>query len=197
MKELRIAQIKAETRAEASAGAESLILTGRPIVYDQPTTINDPAGKYIEIIRSGALDGADISDVRLLVNHDLQKIPLARTPKTMSLSVDAAGLNMSAELPNTEEARAVHTAVKRGDLSGMSFTFTVPAGGDKYNAATNTREIFKIAKVYETSIVSFPAYPQTSIEARAVMEKPLFDSKRAIEKRKAQILINQIKKVEV
>lgn len=193
MKELRIAQITAETRAEASAEAEGLILTGRPIVYDQPTTINDPAGKYIEIIRSGALDGADLSDVRLLYNHDFNKIPLARTPKTMSLSVSPAGLDISAELPNTEEARAVHTAVKRGDLSGMSFTFTVPAGGDKYNPATNTREIFKISKVYETSIVPFPAYPQTSVEARTAIQEAANNPLR----KQAKILINQIKKVEV
>ena len=61
MKELRICEL----RADIPAGNESLILEGMPIVYDQPTTINDPAGKYIEIIRSGALDGADLSDARL------------------------------------------------------------------------------------------------------------------------------------
>lgn len=193
MKELRIAEIQAETRAEATADADSLILNGRPIVYDQPTTINDPAGKYIEIIRRGALDGADLSDVRLFYNHDFNKIPLARTPKTMSLSVDSAGLSISAELPNTEDARAVHTAVKRGDLSGMSFSFTVPAGGDTYNPKTNTREILKIAKIYETSIVPFAAYPQTSVEARTAIQEAVNNPLR----KQAQILINQIMKVEV
>ena len=188
MKEIRVAEI----RAAAPAGAESLVLCGVPIVYDTPTTINDPAGKYVEVIRRGALDGADISDVRLLYNHDLNKVPLARTPRTMRLDIGPAGLEMQATLPDTAEARAVYEAVKRGDLTGMSFAFTVPVGGDQYNPATNTRTITKIEKVYECGVVPFPAYPSASIEARSAQAKSLklFD-----EKKRARILINQILKV--
>lgn len=189
MKEIRIAEI----RAGDPAGSEGLILEGMPIVYDQPTTINDPAGKYIEIIRSGALDQADISDARLLYNHDLNKVPLARTPKTMQLTKDPAGLKMVATLPDTTEAKSVHTAVMRGDLSGMSFAFKVPVGGDSYDAATNTRTINKIEKVYEISVVPFPAYPQTSVEARAAMKDIKDDPLRAA----AKIRINQILMKEV
>jgi HK97 family phage prohead protease len=185
MKELRLSEI----RAEAPAGTKSLVLTGRPIVYDQPTTINDPAGKFIEIIKKGALDNADLSDVRLLYNHDLNKLPLARTPNTMQLKTDPAGLTLSAELPDTEEARAVYESVKRGDLSGMSFAFTVPEGGDSYDAGTNTRTITKISKVYECSIVPFPAYPQTSVEARTAQSNGRLHYKA---RQDAKILINQI-----
>ena len=129
MKEVRVCEI----RAGAAAGAQNALrLEGRPIVYNQPTTIHDPAGAYIEIIRAGALDHADLSDARLFYNHDLNKVPLARTPKTMRLSLDPAGLSMVADLPDTEEARSVYTAVQRGDLSGMSFAFKVPEGGDRY-----------------------------------------------------------------
>jgi len=184
MKEIRVCEI----RAAEPAGESGLILEGRPIVYDQPTTINDPAGQYIEIIRSGALDDADISDTRLLYNHDLSKVPLARTPKTMQLIKDTAGLKMIATLPETEEAKSVYTAVKRGDLTGMSFAFKVPEGGDRYDAATNTREIFKIEKIYEISIVPFPAYPQTSVEARTAMKEIKEDPLRTA----AKIRINQI-----
>lgn len=166
MKELRIAEI----RAEAPAGATGLILVGRPVVYDQPTVIKDKFGEYIEVIRRGALDGADLSDTRLLYNHDLSRVPLARTPKTMQFKLDPAGLTMIAELPDTEEGRSVYTAVKRGDLTGMSFAFKVPEGGSHFDAKTNTRTITKIEKIYECSIVPFPAYPQTSVEARAAIE---------------------------
>lgn len=165
MKEIRICEI----RAEAPAG-DALIIAGRPIVYDQPTTINDPAGRFTEIIKAGALDNADISDVRLMYNHDLNRVPLARTPKTMQLAVGPAGLDMEATLPETEGAKEVYTAVQRGDLSGMSFAFKVPKGGDRYDRKTNTREIFKIEKVLECSVVPFPAYPQASVEARAAFE---------------------------
>lgn len=189
MKELRISEI----RANEPAGSDGLILEGMPIVYDQPTTINDPAGKYIEIIRSGALDQADLSDARLLYNHDLNKVPLARTPKTMQFLKDPAGLKMVANLPDTTEAKSVHTAVMRGDLSGMSFAFKVPPGGDSYDAATNTRTINKIEKVYEISVVPFPAYPQTSVEARAAIQAVKDDPLRAA----AKIRINQILMKEV
>ncbi len=162
LKELRICEIRAETPTNDN----SLILDGTPIVYDEPTVINDPKGIYTEIIRPGALDSADIGDSRLLYNHNLDKVPLARTPKTMQLIKSQTGLKMTAHLPDTEEAKSIYTAVKRGDLSGMSFAFSVPKGGDKYDPKTNTREIFKISKVYEVSITPFPAYPQTSIEAR-------------------------------
>lgn len=166
MKETRICEI----RADASADAKTLRLEGRPIVFDQPTTVNDPAGAYTEIIRAGALDDADLSDARLLYNHDQSRVPLARTPRTMQLISDSTGLRMTADLPDTQEAKAVHTAVQRGDLSGMSFAFKVPKGGDTYDVKTKTRTISKIAKVYEVSVVPFPAYPQTSVEARSSME---------------------------
>ena len=61
-------------------------------------------------------------------------------------------------------------AIKRGDLTGMSFGFKVPEGGSHYDPKTNTRTITKIEKVYEVSIVPFPAYPQTSVEARSQIE---------------------------
>ena len=71
----------------------------------------------------------------------------------------------------------------------MSFAFTVPAGGDHYDPATNTRTIYKIAKVYECSVVPFPAYPQTSIEARSARAASL-ERYKAVNA--AKILINQI-----
>lgn len=189
MKELRIAEL----RTADPVGDSSLILSGRPIVYDQPTTIKAPFGDYIEVIQRGALDGADLSDVRLLYNHDMNKIPLARTPKTMTLSLDPAGLTMRAELPSTEEGKSVHTAVGRGDLSGMSFAFKVPEGGSHFDAKTNTRSISKIEKVYECSVVAFPAYPQTSVEARSAIEGT-WEALKAPERQAAKIKINQILK---
>lgn len=187
MKEVRITEIRAAD--PAAAGGKALILSGRPIVYDTPTTINDLGGSYREVIKRGALDGADLSDVRLLYNHDVNKVPLAKTPKTMSLELDPAGLTFTATLPDTESAREVYEAVKRGDLNGMSFAFTVPEGGDSYDAATNTRTIYKIAKVYECSVVPYAAYPTTSVEARGAINDGL---KRLQQRQQAKILFNQI-----
>lgn len=182
MKETRNAQIQSN---------DEFTLIGTPIVFDTPTTINDPRGSYKEIIKRGALDAADLSDIRLLYNHDMNKLPLARVPKTMEFNVDDRGLHMRATLPDTEEARAVHTAVCRGDLNGMSFSFKVDKGGSQYDAKTNTRTITKIEKVYECSVVPFPAYQTTSVEARSQMTEI-----QQLEKRKDQlkIKVNQILK---
>lgn len=184
MKEIRTAEIRASKLTDA------MIIEGRAIVFDQATTISDPAGSFTEIIARGALDNADLTDVRLLFNHDLNRVPLARTPKTMSLSVDPAGLTIRATLPNTESAREVYEAVKRSDLRGMSFAFKVPEGGDTYDPKTNTRTISKIEKVYECSIVQFPAYGQTSVEARSVMTE---SQKRLRKLEKLKSVVNMIK----
>lgn len=191
MKEIRVAEIRANE--PAADGKKALILSGRPVVYDTPTLINDIGGSYIEIVESGALDGADLRDVRLLVGHDASKIPLARTPKTMSLKLDDSGLTFEATLPDTEAGREAYKAVERGDLRGMSYAFTIPEGGDSYDPETNTRIIKRIAKVYECSLTAFPAYESTYVSAESR------DSRRFLcglmqRKKEARILINQILK---
>ena len=181
-----------ETRnSKIQSNDNELELIGTPIVFDKATTINDTLGSYKEVIKRGSLDSADLSDIRLLYNHDTNKLPLARVPKTMQFTVDDKGLHMRATLPDTEEARAVHTAVSRGDLSGMSFAFKVPKDGSFYDSKTNTRTITKIEKVYECSVVPFPAYQTTSIEARNQMTE-----QQKLDKQKDQlrIKVNQILK---
>ena len=189
MKEVRVTEI----RANEPAGEKALILSGRPVVYETPTVIKDIGGSYIEIVKRGALDGADLSDVRLLVGHDATKIPLARTPKTMSLKLDEAGLTFEAALPDTEAGRAAYQAVERGDLRGMSYAFTVPDGGDSFDPKTNTRTITKIAKVYECSLTAFPAYESTYVSAESRDSRLLLCG--LMEKRSnAKKLVNQILK---
>ena len=192
MKEIRVAEIRANE--PTADGEKALILSGRPVVYDTPTLIKDISGSYIEIVERGALDNADLSDVRLLVGHDASKIPLARTPKTMSLQVDEGGLQIKATLPNTEAGREAYQAVERGDLRGMSYAFTVPEGGDSYDPKTNTRTIKRIAKVYECSLTAFPAYESTYVSAESRDSRLLLCG--LMQKTdEAKILINQIMKV--
>lgn len=191
MKEIRTSGINASKSAD---NGDKYILEGRPIVFNEETTIRDLHGEYKEIIKPNALDKADLSDIRLLYNHDTSKVPLGRTPKTLQFKRDSAGLTMIAELPQTEDGKSVYESVKRGDLSGMSFAFKVPENGSSYDAKTNTRTITKIDKVYEFSITPFPAYPQTSVEARSQIDlernrKNLIDQ--------AKIKINKIRKVEI
>ena len=114
-----------EIRAEQKAGEDSkgkYTLYGLPIVYDSRTDI----GYFDEIIERGALDKADLKDVRFLVNHDLSKIPLARSRNnnensTMRLKVTDKGLEVEIDLDadNNTDARNLYSAISRGDISGM------------------------------------------------------------------------------
>ena len=115
-----------EVRAEKEESGD--IITGRPIVYDSKTDL----GFFDEIIERGALKDTDLTDVRFLVNHDISRIPLARSRRnnensTMRLLVDDEGMSIRVKLDteNNSEARALYSAVQRGDISGMSFMFGI------------------------------------------------------------------------
>lgn len=159
-----------EIRAEQDEERGSVIV-GRPIVYDSRTDID---GYFAEIIERGALKNTDLTDVRFLVNHDLSKIPLARSRRntknsTMQLSVDDEGLGIRVVLDteNNTEARNLYSAIERGDISGMSFMFGVDAEEwEDLDSDYPTRHIKSISTVVEVSAVTFPAYESTSISAR-------------------------------
>lgn len=147
------------------------IIEGRAIVYDSVTDL----GFCKEVIEKGALKETDLTDVRLLVNHDISKIPLARSRNnndnsTMLLTVDSEGLLIKAELDveNNADAKSLYSAVQRGDISGMSFMFSVEEEEwTELNTDMPTRHIKKIASVIECSAVTFPAYEETSINTRS------------------------------
>ena len=158
-----------EVRAEE--GEQGNIITGRPIVYNTRTDL----GWYDEIIESGALDNTDLRDVRFLVNHDTSKIPLARSRNnngnsTMLLSVDSEGMKIKVVLDteNNQEARALYSAVQRGDISGMSCMFSIrDEEWDDLDSDHPIRHIKDISTVVEVSAVTFPAYESTEINARS------------------------------
>lgn len=157
-----------EIRAEESDSGNTI--TGRPIVYNSKTDL----GWFAEIIERGALDNADLTDVRFLVNHDTSKIPLARSRKntknsTMQLSVDNDGMSIRVTLDteNNAEARALYSAVQRGDITGMSFMFGIAREEwEDLDSEYPTRHIHEISTVVEVSAVTFPAYESTEINAR-------------------------------
>jgi len=186
MKETRHIEIRTE-----QSKTDEMVLIGTPVVFNTPTTINDPMGSFTEVIQRNAFEGVDLNDTRLLVNHDYNSIPLAKTPKTMELWTDEKGLNMRAVLPNTEHARSVFTAVERGTMTGMSFSFTCDSDGQSYDVEKRTRTISRINKLYECSIVNFPAYQTASVEARNQMQEAEQEEKR---KEQAKIKINQLLK---
>lgn len=186
-KELERRSYSFEVRAEQSERGSRI--TGRPIVYNSRTDI---AGLFDEVIEEGALNNADLRDVRFLVNHDLSKIPLARSRNnngnsTMQLRVDSAGMEIDVDLDteNNADARALYSAVSRGDITGMSFMFAVgDEEWDNIDTDHPTRRIKEISSVVEVSAVTFPAYASTSINARS--QEALESAKAALESAKQQ-----------
>ena len=156
------------------------VITGRPIVFESKTNL----GYFDEVIERGALDKTDLRDVKFLVNHDTSKIPLARSRNnnansTMQLIPDdnGMGIRVNLDIENNSEARALYSAVKRGDISGMSFMFGI--NGEEWEALDSdhpTRHITSISNVVEVSAVTFPAYESTEISAR---DKSALDNARS------------------
>jgi len=167
-KEIR--SLEFEIRAEET-GKEELAgrLTGTPIVFNQVTDL----GWIREMIEPGALDNTDLRDVRFLVGHDTTGIPLARSRNnnensTMQLSVNERGMDIRVDLDieNNPRAKELYSAVKRGDITGMSFMFTVDKDSwEDLESEQPLRRINSISRVFEVSAVTFPAYEGTSLEA--------------------------------
>ena len=168
-----------ELRAQNDEEHGSFI-EGVPIVFDKKTDL----GWYSEIIDREALSKTDLKDVRFLVNHNTDMTPLARSRNnnknsTMQMEIKDDGMHIRVNLDteNNTDARNLYSAVKRGDVSGMSFMFTVR--GDKWDDMDSDhpiRTVTDIRKVYEVSAVTFPAYEATSIDARC---KQTLESARA------------------
>lgn len=170
-----------EVRAEENE-EHGKILTGQPIVYDERTNL----GWYDEIIDNGALAETDLRDVRFLVNHNTDMIPLARSRNnnansTMQMEViEGKGMSIRVDLDteNNAEAKSLYSAVERGDISGMSFMFVVDGESwEDIDTDHPTRHVRSIRQVLEVSAVTFPAYEATSIQARGLSDA--LDSARA------------------
>ena len=174
----------AYTNLELRALDDGNTLVGYAAVFDSPS---EPM-PYTEFVRRGAFaktlnDGAD---VRLLIDHE--GVPLARTKSgTLSLEEDERGLRVEAELdPENPDAARVLSAMRRGDLSQMSFAFKTVK--DSYNEDRSVREL-KEVKLFDVSIVTFPAYEDTVAELRTRNETATVTVASNILIRKNQVLI--------
>ena len=184
-------------KVRAEGGEEKgNVIVGRPIVYDSKTDL----GWCYEIIERGALDNCNLTDIIFSVNHDINKIPLARYREgyennTMQVSVDADGMTIKIILDteNNADARALYSAVQRGDISGMSFIFTIENEEiEDEDTEHPTVHIKSISEVLEVSAVTFPAYDSTEIDARSKVKKS-DDEKSDENKKKLELLKEKTK----
>ena len=189
-----------DVRAEKN-DQHGTFITGTPIVFDQATDM----GWYEEKIDHQALAGADLKDVRFLIGHNTSMVPLARSRNnnensTMQLIVTDRGMEIRVDLDteNNADARTLYSAVKRGDMSGMSFMFIVDTDKDIWEDTDTDypkRTIMSIRKVFEVSAVAFPAYEATDIQA-ASDGQPLDSVRASLESAKQKIAEERAKEAE-
>ena len=147
---------------------ENKIVEGRAVVFEQPTVLFEMDGiKFYEIIDKNAFRNADMKDVVFVENHE--GTPGARTRNnTLQLTINEDGLYSRADLSKSSKGPSIYSDIKNGIYDRMSFSFTVRK--DSYDKATRTRRILEIDRLYDVSVVTFPAYEQTSISARSFFE---------------------------
>ena len=189
-----------EIRAESNEKHGDYIV-GRPIVYGSKANL----GYFDEVIERGALDNTNLKDVAFLVNHNNSMIPLARSRNnnensTMQITVDENGMSIRVNLDteNNTEARSLYSAIKRGDITGMSFAFYIEKGGDKWEDLRSehpTRYIRSISSVTEVSAVTRPAYQSTEISARD--KEALESAKATLESVRSQSLESELEALEL
>ena len=178
--------IQAQDRDDADRRGR---IVGMPIVFDQATDM----GWYQETIARGALNTCDLRDVRFLVGHNTGGIPLARSRNnnansTMQLSVTDKGMEIRVDLDidGNPEAQSLYSAIKRGDITGMSFMFVVDKDSwEDIDTDYPKRTIQSIRKVFEVSAVVFPAYEGTDIQAASEGD-PLDSVKASLESARKQ-----------
>lgn len=172
--ERRYVNIPLEVRAAEDGKEESRTIRGYAAVFNTDNSQLDQEGRgFTERLDPHCFDGViNKSDVCALYEHDYATGILARCTNgkgTMKLSIDKKGLLCEFDLPNTTLGDNVLESVKRGDLRGMSFSFTTKADEWSHDDNDNyTRTIKEVDKLFDVSLVAMPAYDKTSVDLRSV-----------------------------
>ena len=162
--EKRTFNLESKIETREVDGKERNVVVGYGSVYNSRS---ENLGGFYEYISEGAFTDELInsSDVRALINHDPNLI-LARSKfgeGTLKLNADNKGLKYEFEMPDTSYARDLLINMKNNNLNQSSFAFTIPSGGDEWSsdeAGNNIRTINKIDRLFDISVVTYPAYSQ-------------------------------------
>lgn len=194
-REYREMELRVAERNEADE--KSYMVEGYASTFEPYVMFRDEGIDYYEQIDPKAFDDADMSDVVFRVDH-AGSVYARTSAGTVNLWVDEHGLGQRTDLSKTQKARELFDDIEAGNYPKMSFAFTVAEDGDRYDKATHTRVIERIAKVFDVSPVSFPANPTTELSVstrdyfngviEAEKAERLEREKREIQKRRIQIL---------
>jgi len=160
---LQLSAVEADTEMPMRFGGYAAVFNSpsEPL----PFTETIAPGAFRRSLNSG-------SEKLMLMNHNTDKVLASSKSGTLTLSEDARGLYVEAELPNTSYGRDLSVLMQRGDVHSMSFGFSVPNGGDAWSEDRSSRELREVI-LHEVSVVAFPAYPATTgAQVRTTEEPP-------------------------
>lgn len=173
MTEIRSTATDLQAVTRDDAGKTTKQIQGYAIIFD---TLSIDLGGFFEEIDSTALDGVDLSDIKLIYAHENNQI-LARTDAgNLQVKVDDKGVFFIADLADTTLANDVYNNIQAGNLKGMSFGFTIADGGDKWVRQPNGKllhEVTQIGILGELTVTAWPAYPSTSVELKRSAEQQM------------------------
>lgn len=150
--------------------------TGHAAVFNQRTLIGSRNWGFVEQVAPGAFSDAiaERDDCIFCRDHDPSQLFGRVAADTLELAQDAVGLAVDNDLPDTQGARDTAVLLKRGDLRGMSFAFCVEhdewellGDDDPDYPGMELRTIHRVRPLYDVSVVSYPAYPQTDAGLRS------------------------------
>jgi HK97 family phage prohead protease len=161
-KEIRTIHLS-ELRVEPSESGP--IIEGYAAMFDSPSV---DFGQFREQITRGAFGPVLDNDVRALYNHDPNYVLGRSGANTLTMEQDERGLKVRITPPDTAWARDLLYSMKRGDINQMSFAFSVDEDGQMwdYRATPPLRTINRFAKLYDVSVVTYPAYEATAAHVR-------------------------------
>jgi HK97 family phage prohead protease len=158
---------------------DEMLIEGYFALYESETELFE--GVH-EVISRGAFDNTLNNDIRALWNHNTQYVLGRNKSGSLELKTDEKGLFASIRLPKTQYAQDLYELVKRGDVDQCSFGFNIVGEDLEELASGGYRWRINEADLHEVSVVTFPAYENTSVQARAKqveqMEKRKIDQKK-------------------
>ena len=175
----------------------SFFVEGYASTFEPYTLFTRDGVEYKEQILPSAFDDADMTDVVFRIDH-MGRVYARTSAGSLQVWADEHGLANKTNLGLTERAKEVFADIKAGNYPQMSYAFRVAEGGSRYDKATHTRIIERIAKVFDVSPVTFPANPMTQLSVstrdyfNGVIEmeeaERLEEEKRAKQKQRIRIL---------
>ncbi|MBZ1526301.1 HK97 family phage prohead protease [Leuconostoc mesenteroides] len=174
-KETRTFDIKGLEVRDATSDDFIGQISGYAVVFNEPS---ENLGGFIEYVNPDAFDNVNLSDVVALYDHNFANVLGRTSANTLKLDIDKKGLHFILDIPNTTLGNDVYTNIRAGNLKGMSFGFTVDSDEwGKETGGTPKRTIQSVGALYEVSVVTMPAYQETTVAVTRALKNDAYKQK--------------------